>query len=67
MVEVKLGYYFAKIKGSDEITVVGCWGDRIDKTVKQDVEVIEPVPKCLLSAKSRVLNLQQIKDYGRQK
>lgn len=67
MIECKLGYYFARLKDSDEITIVGCWGDRVDKTVKQDVEILEPIPKCILSVKSRILNLQQIRDYKRQR
>ena len=39
-----LGYYFARCKGSDSITIVCGWGERIEKHIKEDVEVLEPVP-----------------------
>ena len=57
-----LGYYFARIVGSDRITVVGGWGDRIEKYVKEDVEVIEPVPHCVIRACEsgvKILNLDK--------
>ena len=57
-----LGYYFARIKGSDRLTIVGCWGDRIEKQVKEDVEVLEKVPKKVLDGKYRVLNLREIQN-----
>ena len=60
--EVKLGYYFARIKGSDRLTIVGCWGDRIEKQVKEDVEVLEPVPRKVLDGKYKVLNLREIQN-----
>lgn len=41
-------------------TIVGCWGDRIQKQVKEDVEVLEPVPRKVLEGKYRVLNLREI-------
>ena len=57
-----LGYYFARIKGSDRLTIVGCWGDRIQKQVKEDVEVLEKVPKKVLEGKYKVLNLRSIQN-----
>lgn len=60
--EVKLGYYFARCKGSDRLTIVGCWGDRIQKQVKEDVEVLEKVPKKVLDGKYKVLNLRSIQN-----
>lgn len=61
-----LGYYFAKIKGSDRITVVGGWGERIEKNVKEDVEVLEPVPPEVIKVCSqgvKILNLDKfVKD-----
>ena len=60
MTEVKLGYYFARIINSDRITIVGCWGDKIQKQVKEDVEILEKVPKKVLNGKNRVLNLREI-------
>lgn len=60
MTEVKLGYYFARCLNSDRLTIVGCWGDRIQKQVKEDVEVLEPVPKKVLEGKYKVLNLREI-------
>ena len=62
MNEIKLGYYFARIIGSDRLTIVGCWGDRIEKTVKEDVEVLEKVPKKVLDGKYMVLNLRSIQN-----
>ena len=62
MVEVKLGWYFARIVGSDRLTIVGCWGDRIQKQVKEDVEVLEKVPKKVLEGKYKVLNLREIQN-----
>ena len=60
MTEVKLGYYFARCKGSDRITIVAGWGDRIEKHVKEDVEVLEPVPIRVIRACEsgvKILNL----------
>ena len=62
MQEIKLGYYFARVIGSDLLTIVGCWGDRIQKQVKEDVEVLEKVPKKVLDGKYRVLNLREIQN-----
>lgn len=55
-----LGYYFARCKDSDRITIVGGWGERIEKHVKEDVEVLEPVPYCVIKACEsgvKILNL----------
>ena len=55
-----LGYYFARCKDSDRITIVGGWGDRIEKHVKEDVEVLEPVPIRVIRACEsgvKILNL----------
>lgn len=60
MQEVKLGFYFARILNSDRLTIVGCWGDRIQKQVKEDVEVLEKVPRKVLEEKYKVLNLREI-------
>ena len=62
MQEVKLGYYFARLANSDRLTIVGCWGDRIQKHVKEDVEVLEQVPRKVLEGKYRVLNLREIQN-----
>ena len=58
--EVKLGYYFARIINSDRLTIVGGWGERIEKHVKEDVEVLEKVPiKVIRACESgvKILNL----------
>lgn len=60
MQEIKLGYYFARIKDSDRITIVGGWGERIEKHIKEDVEVLEPVPLRVIRACEsgvKILNL----------
>ena len=57
---VLFGWHFARIKGSDRLTIVGCWGDRIQKQVKEDVEVLEQVPRVVLEGKYKVLNLRSI-------
>lgn len=60
MQEIKLGYYFARIINSDRITVVGGWGERIEKYVKEDVEVLEKVPADVIKVCSqgvKILNL----------
>ena len=57
-----LGYYFAKIKDSDRITIVGGWGERIEKHVKEDVEVLEKVPADVIKVCSlgvKILNLDK--------
>ena len=59
---VLFGWHFARIKGSDRLTIVGCWGDRIQKQVKGDVEVLEKVPKKVLDGKYKVLNLRSIQN-----
>ena len=63
MNEVRLGYYFARIKGSDRITTVGCWGERIQKEEDQDVEIIERVPLTVMKHSQngvKILNLHRI-------
>jgi len=60
--EARLGYYFARVVGSDSLTIVGCWGDRIQKQVKEDVEVLERVPRVVLEGKYKVLNLREIQN-----
>ena len=60
--KVLFGWHFARIKDSDRLTIVGCWGDRIQKQVKDDVEVLEPVPRVVLEGKYRVLNLREIQN-----
>jgi tRNA A22 N-methylase len=62
MQEVKLGYYFARCLNSDRITIVGCCGDKIQKQVNEDVEILEKVPKKVLEGKYRVLNLREIQN-----
>ena len=62
MQEVKLGYYFARLINSDRITIVGCWGDKIQKQVNEEVEVLERVPRVVLEGKYRVLNLMEIQN-----
>ena len=63
--KVLFGWHFARIKDSDRLTIVGCWGDRIQKQVKEDVEVLEKVPKKVLDGKYRVLNLRSIQNERR--
>jgi len=60
MEEARLGWYFARCLNSDRITIVGCWGDKIQKQVNEDVEILEKVPKKVLEGKYRVLNLRSI-------
>jgi len=59
---VLFGWHFARIKGSDRLTIVGCWGDRIQKQVNEDVEILERVPRKVLEGKYRVLNLREIQN-----
>lgn len=60
--KVLFGWHFARIKDSDRLTIVGCWGDRIQKQVKEDVEVLERVPRLVLEGKYSVLNLREIQN-----
>lgn len=63
MNDCRLGYYFARIKGTADITTVGCWGDKVEKTTPKDVEILEKVPPAVISCCSKgvkVLNLQRI-------
>ena len=58
-----LGYYFARIKGTDKITTVSCWGDKIVKDTKEDVEVLEQIPTNVIEHCRngvKILNLQRI-------
>lgn len=57
-----LCFYYARICSSDRITIVGGWGDRIEKYIKEDVEVLEPVPRKVLEGKYKVLNLREIQN-----
>lgn len=59
---VLFGWHFARIKGSDRLTIVGCWGDSIEKQVREDVEVLEPVPPEVIKVCSqgvKILNLDK--------
>lgn len=58
----RIGWFFARCLNSDRLTIVGCWGDRIQKQVKEDVEVLEKVPRVVLEGKYRVLNLREIQN-----
>ena len=61
--ECRLGYYFARIKGTDRITTVSCWGDNVIKEEKEDVEVIEQVPTKVIEHcynGVKILNLNRI-------
>lgn len=58
-----LGYYYARCKNSDRITVIAGWGDRIEKHVKEDVEVLERVPADVIKICShgvKILNLDKL-------
>lgn len=65
MSEIRLGYYFARLSGSDRLTVVRCWDNVVDKQVKEDVEIIEPVPRKVLEGKYKVLNLRSLQHESR--
>ena len=59
---VLFGWHFARIKGSDRLTIVGCWGEQIEKHVKDDVEVLEKVPANVIKVCSqgvKILNLDK--------
>ena len=59
----RLGYHFARIKGSDEITTVACWGDMVEKETPKDVEVLEQIPTKVIEhcrKGVKILNLQRI-------
>ena len=63
MEKCRLGYYFGRIKGSDKITVVSCWGDKIEKEEKEDVIPLEKVPLNVLKCASngiKIMNLSKI-------
>ena len=57
--EARLGYYFARTP-SGKITTVACWGDRIEKEEKEDVEILEQIPRKVINhacAGVKILNL----------
>ena len=59
--ETRLGYYFARTQ-SGKITTVACWGDRVEKEEKDEVEVIEPIPRSVIDSACRgvkILNLER--------
>lgn len=63
MKECRMGYYFARECGTDNITIVGCWGEKIEKETKSDVEVLEQVPPKVIEHSNKgikILNLQNI-------
>ena len=60
--EVRLGYFFARTP-SGRITTVACWGDRIEKEERDEVEIIERVPPDAIEHCRngiKILNLQRI-------
>lgn len=67
--ECRMGWYFARLKGTDRITTVGCWAEKIDKEEKEDVEVIEQIPPKVIDCCNKgvkILNLNRIlKQKGR--
>jgi len=67
MQEIKLGYYFARIKGSDRLTIIGCWGGRIEKQVKEDVEVLEPVPPDVIKVCSQGVKILDLDRFVKEK
>ena len=62
-----LGFYYARIKDSDRITVVGGWGDRIEKHVKEDVEVLEPVPPEVIKVCSQGVKILDLDRFVKEK
>lgn len=66
--EARMGYFFARTS-SGRITTVACWGDRIEKEEKEDVEILERIPKKVIDSACRgvkILNLERfIKTRGR--
>ena len=65
--ECRLGYYFARISDSDRITIVGGWGERIEKYVKEDVEVLEPVPVSVIRACERGVKILNLEKFVKEK
>lgn len=67
--ECRLGYYFAREIGTDKITTVACWGDKIDKDTDKDIEIVERIPQSVVSYCNKgvkILNLNRIlKQKGR--
>ena len=62
-----LGYYFALCKDSDRITIVGGWGERIEKHVKEDVEVLEPVPPDVIKVCSKGVKILNLDKFVKEK
>lgn len=62
-----LGYYFARIKNSDRITIVGGLGERIEKHVKEDVEVLEQVPVSVIRACERGVKILNLNEFVKEK
>ena len=62
-----LGFYYARICGSDSITIVGGWVERIEKHVKEDVEVLEPVPVSVIRACERGVKILNLDKFVREK
>lgn len=60
-------YYFARIINSDRLTIVGCWGDRIEKQVKEDVEVLEKVPADVIKVCSQGVKILNLGMFVREK
>ena len=63
MKQCLLGYYFARIKNTADITTVACWGDRVEKDTDKEVEVIEQVPPKVIDCCRngvKILNLNKI-------
>ena len=65
--EVRLGFYFARCKDSDRITVVGGWGDRIEKYVNEDVEILEPVPPEVIRVCSQGVKILNFDKFLKEK
>lgn len=62
MNETRLGYYFAR-KPDGRITTVACWGDKVEKEEREDVEVLEQIPSSVISNCNegiKILNLNRI-------
>lgn len=62
MNETRLGYYFAR-KPNGRITTVSCWGDKVEKEEREDVEVLEQIPSSVIRHCSngiKILNLDRI-------
>jgi hypothetical protein len=65
--EVKLGFYFARVLNSDRLTIVGCWGDRIEKQVNEDVEILEKVPADVIKICSKGVKILNLDKFVKEK